>query len=214
MIHDKYKGLDPISFKVAAYILAGAESKKDPAVKEHIQKLINAANEGDLKYIQSNKKVPVRRIRHPGIGTWVRDGVQADNRDLHKSKIVIDWWESKVYRKDVNELYKKSDVNFYCDGISPVNVFGGDKSVAENTLDNLAKEDNSNVLTKRTKQKVNTQDRNTRIQKVIEQLARDKNDKGEDFNKTTLATEMSKLDEFKGIDKETILRNTKVTWKK
>ena len=87
MIHDKYKGLDPISFRVAAFLLAGTDDKKDPAVKEHLQKLINAAADGELEYTPIKKKISIRRTRHPGFGNYVRNGVLAESRNITKTNI-------------------------------------------------------------------------------------------------------------------------------
>ena len=214
MINDKYKGIDPISFRVAAFLLAGTDDRKDPAIREQLNNLINAADSGELDYIPYKKKIPGRRIRHPGVGNWVRDGVLAESRGFTKAKVVTDWWESKVYRKDVYELYKKTDVNFICKGISPDITEDSDKSVSENTQDNLVKEDNKPFIAKRTNQKINTQERNIKIQERMEQLAQEKKDNGDDFTKDSLAYEISKSDEFKEMKKDTISRITKKTWKK
>jgi len=62
---------------------------------------------------------------------------------------------------------------------------------------------------KRIEQIKNTEERNNRLQHVMNNLANKKKERGEPYTKKFLAYEMTKIEEFKKISKDVILRATK-----
>lgn len=62
---------------------------------------------------------------------------------------------------------------------------------------------------KRKQQKQKTEERNDRLQQVMDELAKEKKKKDEFYTRDSLANEMSKMEEFKNISKDVILRATK-----
>ncbi|NKB37624.1 MAG: hypothetical protein GKR93_10705 [Gammaproteobacteria bacterium] len=214
MIHEKYKGLDPISIKIAAFLLAGIEDEDDPAVFEHIQKLLGAVDDEELPYIEVRKIRRKRNVRSRGIESWVQGGRPKREWYEENTESVVDWVNSKVYRGDVEKVYSKDNASFFCEGISNYAAKTNSLSTSENPHKNQSVDDSSLKLTKRENQKLLTEKRNTKIQERMNQLAKEKKNKGESFNKKSLATEISKLPEYIGVDEGTVLRITKATWKK
>ena len=197
-IYLKFKGLDPVRFIVAAFLLAGIDDERDPAVIEHYKRLINAAKSEELVFTQKYKKVKKRRSRPPGRLPFVSGGPPVEPRDAYYFETVPDWANSTVFRHDVHLLYVSTDRDFYREGISP-------------RLKNV-EEDSQTKKTKRELQKEKTEERNKEFQKLMEQLAKDKKERGELISKKELSYEISQMPKYKGIDPNTIYRATKVTW--
>lgn len=209
MIYKKYIGLHPISFKVAAFLLAGIEDDNDPAVYAHFMKLVEAAREGQLEYVQKYKKVKRRRVINPGIKSWVEGGPVRSQRTDAITDTEFDWVNSTVFRKDVDNLYRKDNENFRCDGISSIEVKSNKSESQKSSEDNQAQN-----ITNRHNQKSNTLIRNKKIQELVDELAKEKIKNSDYFTKDNLYPELSSRPELIGISGPNFSRIVRVTWKR